>query len=116
MEEINEELEKSKVFYSTKGEITDACILGYEVKTNGFHGGDAGHGSYLEITFTNEASVAMDVAMPNTAGVYEVASIDSPESVTIKMRGDAEIRTMVIALRRMSEFLEKVLRPTGQRK
>lgn len=114
MEEVNGEPEKSEVFHSKKGKITDACILGYVVKTNGFQGGGVGHGGYLEITFTNEASMAMDVAMPNTAGLYEVTSMDAGESVTIKVRGDAEIRTTVIALRRMSEFLENVLGPQEQ--
>ena len=93
-----------------EGEITDACILRYAVETNGYHGGDGGHGGYLMLTFTNYAGVGMAAAVNTSPPEQEeITDIDSDGNVVIKMSGDAEIRTMSFALRKIADFLEKIL-------
>ena len=96
--------------YSEQGEITDACILSYAVETNGYHGGDGGHGGYLMLTFTNDGGASMAAAVNTSpSDPEEITDIDSDGSVVIKMSGDAEIRTMSFALRKIADFLEKIL-------
>lgn len=93
-----------------QGQIEDACILRYAVETNGYHLGNAGHGGYLMLIFTNDSGVDMAAAI-NTSSPdpEELTDIDMNKSVVIKMSGDAEIRTMSFALRKIADFLEKIL-------
>lgn len=72
--------------FSATASFADACILGVEVRTNGFQGGDAGHGGETHITFRDESSTAMDL-------------IDVKEGTfTIRFRGDAELRVLARAI------------------
>ena len=38
--------------------IYDCCVTEFSYRTNGFQGGDASHGGYLEITFKDAGSAA----------------------------------------------------------
>jgi hypothetical protein len=73
-----------------KGEIAGRkewhgfCDGLFEFSTNGPQGGDAGHGGFLRVSFTNSASTSMEVA---TDGVEH----EFVNSVTITFRGDAEL-------------------------
>jgi hypothetical protein len=61
-----------------------ACDGLFEFCTNGPQGGNATHGGFLTVSFTNFASTCMEVAL-NSAAPQPV------ESVSITFRGDAEL-------------------------
>jgi hypothetical protein len=87
------------------GEITGRldwdgyCAGRFEFSTNGPQGGDAGHGSYLRMIFTNSGSTCIEV---------EVDGVEHKlvNSVAITFRGDAEL---TIA-RDVFEFLSRKLK------
>ena len=72
--------------------FTDACILNVKVGTNGYHGGDAGHGSktYLEIELAGS----------------EIEVDDIKGKVEIRLAGDAELRTIIQGLKFAANSLE----------
>ncbi len=91
----------NEIYVDTKkGEIVDANVLGVEVGTNGYMGGDTGHGSRTFIRIENLGGTDM-----NAQVVYDEHTLDA-KSVTIKLGGDAELRTMIEALKFIVETLE----------
>lgn len=81
--------------FSTATTFIDACILGVNLTTSGFQGGDAGHGGETRITFKDESSTAMDL-------------VDVKEGeFTFRFRGDAELRVLARAI----HFLDRKLQP-----
>ena len=92
--ELAEEDTEDEIGFSANASFTDACILGVEISTNGFQGGDAGHGGETRITFRDEASTAMDI-------------IDQKEGAfTIRFRGDAELRVLARAIHYLDRKLK----------
>lgn len=88
-----------------KGEISaqhlweGVCLGSLELRTNGPQGGDAGHGGFLELTFTNSGSTRLDVSVNGT-------EFEAVDFVKLKFCGDAE---MEIALE-CFEFLAAKLK------
>lgn len=78
-------------------EIYNCNVLSVEAGTNGYHGGDTGHGSRTYICIRDEAGTDIH-ARP--LGKY------GDEGVEIMLGGDAELETMIKAL----EFITKVLK------
>jgi hypothetical protein len=76
-------------------EFSDANILEAAVDTNGFQGGDTGHGGETRIWLQDLGSTDMEVK-PNGRGVI------------ITFRGDAELRTLIRALYWMAWQLAEV--------
>jgi len=70
----------------------DACILNVKVGTNGYHGGDAGHGAKTYFEFQLDGS--------------EIEVDKSTGKVVIKLGGDAELRTMIQGLEFAAKSLE----------
>lgn len=81
-------------------EITDACVMKATAATNGFKGGDSGHGSRTVVILENEGSVDWSVIVD---GVKHA----DPRKITISLGGDAELRSMIKALRFAANTLTK---------
>ena len=64
---------------------THCCVGHVSWRTNGPHGGDAGHGGFLEIQLdTNGESTALDVSING-------AKATRADKVTLTFRGDSEM-------------------------
>lgn len=72
------------------GQFVSCNILEVEVGTNGFCGGDSGHGSRTYLSLTNAASTDMCVIIDGE--MYE------PKSVELMFGGDCELRTVIQSL------------------
>lgn len=82
-------------------EYSTACLGSVAFSTNGPQGGDAGHGGFLEITFdTEKCSTALE-AVVNGESAVEV------ETVTLRFRGDAEMRAAFDCLQYLVKKLKK---------
>lgn len=75
--------------------ITDANILGVEVGTTGFCGGDGGHGGRTYFQIKNLSGTAIHVC-PFESGGFEVT-----------LYGDSELRTIIKALKFITTILNK---------
>src|SRR4051794_4241246 len=77
----------------------DACILGASVETNGFQGGDSGHGGYAELVLTDDAG----------CGIELKPGANNDVIVRIHAAGDSEMRVFAESLewagRRLREML-----------
>lgn len=80
-------------------DIVNCNILEVEAGTNGYHGGDTGHGSrtYLRIKDQGCTDLHCNVAQDKYGGVDEIE---------ISLGGDAELETIKEALRWMLSILE----------
>ena len=73
-------------------------ILGVTVATNGYHGGDSGHGGRTYISFEDLCSTDIDAIV--TYGQ------DTNAKVEIMLGGDSELDSMIDALRWAADKLE----------
>ena len=79
-------------------EIISANMLEVEAGTNGYRGGDAGHGSRTYLRIKNLTSTDMDVQV--TRDKYEF------ESFEVMLGGDCELETIITALKFITKVLE----------
>lgn len=85
--------------------INSACITRFSYETNGYQGGDGGHGGYLEIMIDGTGSTMMNVALdgaPMPAG----ATGDHNNKIAIRFLGDSEMENAAAGL----EFLAAQIR------
>ena len=80
-------------------EIIDANILSVEAGTNGYQGGDTGHGGRTYIRISDEGGTDISAKVikdrcGNTSGIE------------IALGGDAELSTMIEALKFITKVLE----------
>lgn len=80
-------------------EIIDANILSVEAGTTGYRGGDTGHGSRTYIRISNEGGTDMD------AKVLKDRYGDTC-GIEIALGGDAELSTIIEALKFITQVLE----------
>ena len=80
-------------------EIIDANILSVEAGTNGYQGGDTGHGSRTYIRISDEGGTDID------ANVIKDKFGDTI-GIEIALGGDAELSTMIEALKFITRALE----------
>lgn len=80
------------------GRYVSCNILGVEVGTTGFCGGDSGHGSRTYLSFTNDASTDMHAVIDG--------EMHTPKSVELLFGGDCELTTLIQSL----EFALKTLK------
>ena len=71
-----------------------ANIIGVTVEHNGFCGGDAGHGGYVEITIEDLASTNMEICGEECS------------KMVLTFRGDSERDTLLSALNMICRELE----------
>lgn len=79
-------------------EIISANMLEVEAGTNGYRGGDAGHGSRTYFRIKNLASTNMDVQA--TGDKYEC------EGFEVTLGGDCELDTIITAFKFITKVLE----------
>ncbi len=99
-----------------KKEFVNANIIGVTVGTNGYHGGDSGHGCRTYLQLTDEACTDMKIEFKGDTlfgGQIEKGPYNkvqgknlSCESITIRLGGDTELETFIEAL----EFAAGTLR------
>jgi len=78
--------------------------LTFNCETNGYCGGDAGHGSNTTIIITNH----------NGDAYFKVneTEINADESVKLNFKGDWELQDLINGLKQITEYLENNL--TGE--
>ena len=85
-------------------EIVDANILNVEAGTNGYQGGDAGHGARTYIRIRDEGGTDFNARVLRDK--YGDAT-----GVEIALGGDAELSTIIEALRFITQVLEEGREP-----
>jgi hypothetical protein len=83
-----------------KREITDANILSVEAGTNGYQGGDTGHGSRTYIRIQNQGGTDLGARVL-------LDSLGYVDGVEIVLGGDAELSTIIEALKFATHVLEE---------
>lgn len=78
--------------------IEDINVLEVEAGTNGFQGGDSGHGSRTFFKICDRASTDIRVR--------RCASRFGEEGLEVVLGGDAELRTIIQALKFITDTLE----------
>lgn len=86
-----------------KEEFVSCNIIECEVGTNGFQGGDTGHGSRTFLSFKDCASTDIN------AKVYGADQYGHVNEIVIELGGDCELETFILAL----EYAAKTLRETS---
>lgn len=99
MYEVNSKLrEVSCETVQTFGrEIFDDCILEVEAGTNGFHGGDSGHGGRTYLRIEDGAQTDIRAALLGHCG---------DQGFEVWLGGDAELRSFIKALKFAVKVLE----------
>lgn len=103
--------------YSAENEHIHACISQTQVLTSGPMGGDGGHGGFVRIDLTDQASSSWTLAV---ASLYPSVSreVQGPHGpidehcyhvnrLTFVARGDAECENLLAALKMIVETLER---------
>jgi hypothetical protein len=94
-------------------EFVSANMFDVDIHHNGYQGGDAGHGGFVDIKFKNFQDTSLEVSVvpsnhrtnlldTDTFGV----TIQEPKSIQLIFKGDTERDTLVEAL----EFIVKELK------
>lgn len=93
---------KGKTIETWIAELINANILEIEVGTNGYCGGDTGHGcrTYLRIRDLGSTDMSANIIQ---------GTFNQTEEVAIELGGDTELFTLIEAL----EFAVKVLKDQG---
>ena len=78
-------------------DIIDCCLLEVEAGTNGYQGGDTGHGSRTYIRIKDDGGTDIHA---NALGRYE------DEGVEICLGGDSELESIIKALKFITKVLE----------
>lgn len=100
-----------------KTEMVNANILEVETGTNGYHGGDSGHGGRAILRLSDLASTDMRCfisgEMAGYSQTYEVY-FSHVDSVEIVVGGDAEIETLIDSLEFVVNNLKEQLENKGE--
>lgn len=83
--------------------VVNFNILGISVSTNGFQGGDSGHGSKTVINISDEAGSDIKCTTLNAAG----------SSFRIELGGDSELQTIIESFEFAARTLRKLSGYTG---
>jgi hypothetical protein len=94
-------------------EFISANMFDVDIHHNGYQGGDAGHGGFVDIKFKNFQDTSLEVSvLPSNHrtnlldfDTFEV-TIQEPKSIQLIFKGDTERDTLVEAL----EFIVKELK------
>jgi len=78
-------------------DVVSANLLEVEAGTNGFQGGDAGHGSRAYIRIENMGGTAIQV---------KPLGRDGEDGFELLLGGDCELETMITALKFITKALE----------
>ena len=89
-----QKITKNTIFRKSE-EIAHHCIMDYTVEHNGYMGGDAGHGGYLDIVFETDYST-----------YWEVNGKVQPGRLSIYLEGDSEKEVFIKMLKNIVTFVE----------
>lgn len=103
----NVEKHEEEDIISYSAEVYSANVLGVKAGTNGYHGGDAGHGGHSFIEIEDFGSTAMEVSVGDEKFYDIYDSNRSNAKVRIDVFGDAELSTLIDSLRFMADALEE---------
>lgn len=92
---------------TARKEFVDFAQFAVETRTTGPRGGDAGHGSRVELTFENLGATAWEVEVDG------VLIADHPRSVTLRFGGDSEGANLVDGLEFALRELAAAWRPAS---
>ena len=89
-------------------EVIGANVLAARAATNGYQGGDAGHGGHSYIELEDMGGTAMEVSV-NDEKIEEIFATGETlnPKVRIDVFGDTELMTLINALRFMADALEE---------
>ena len=87
-------------------EFIHFSIFEVGVETNGYQGGDAGHGGYLEVEFKDLSATSWECIVGNSKQ-KEVTKF--PRSVKLIFRGDSEIQNFYESIKHIKDYLDKKL-------
>ena len=87
-------------------EFINFSMFEVEVETNGYQGGDAGHGGYLEVEFKNTSATSWECIVDNSK---QKEKTEFPRSVKLIFRGDSEIQNFYGSIKHIKEYLDKKL-------
>jgi len=80
-------------------DVTSANILEVEAGTNGFHGGDTGHGSRTFVRINDAGGTDIRCSVLNDA-------FGGTQAIEIALGGDTELETFITALKWIISILE----------
>jgi hypothetical protein len=102
---------------TVRTEMVNCNILEVETGTNGYHGGDSGHGGRALLRLSDAASTDMRCLISGEiAGysqTYEVY-FSHVDSVEIVVGGDAEIGTLIDSLEFVVKNLKEQIKTNGE--
>ena len=102
---------------TVRTEMVNCNILEVETGTNGYHGGDSGHGGRALLRLSDAASTDMRCLISGEiAGysqTYEVY-FSHVDSVEIVVGGDAEIGTLIDSLEFVVKILKEQIKTNGE--
>lgn len=87
-------------------EFINFSRLEVAVETNGYQGGDAKKGGYLEVEFKDLGATNWEC---NVNGYFEKERINLPKSVELIFKGDSEIENFYESIKHIKEYLDKKL-------
>ena len=119
MEDIKRNIRRiDREFIKTvKTEMVNCNILEVETGTNGYHGGDTGHGGRALVRLSDAASTDMRCLISGEiAGYSQTYEIyfSHVDSVEIVVGGDAEIETLIDSLGFIVKNLKEQLNNKGE--
>ena len=82
-------------------EVTDSCSMKFSAGTNGFKGGDSGHGCRAFISIKDTGGCDLEVIDDTNSDIM------CGGYVKISTGGDAELRLLIDGLRWMADTLEE---------
>lgn len=97
-------------------EMVNCNILEVEAGTNGYHGGDSGHGGRALLRLSDAASTDMRCYIAGEIeGYYQSYEVNFShvDSVEIVVGGDAEIETLIESLEFVVKTLKEQLKNKG---
>lgn len=87
-------------------EFIHFSIFEVTVETNGYQGGDAGHGGFLKVDLRDLGATNWEC---NVDGYFGKERINLPKSVELIFRGDSEIQNFYESIKHIKEYLDKKL-------
>lgn len=76
------------------------------VETNGYQGGDAKKGGYLEVEFKDSGATNWECTVDK---YFKKERTELPKSVKFMFRGDGEIQNFYESIKHIKEYLDKKL-------
>ena len=90
--------------------VNSACETTFSFETNGYHGGDGGHGGYLQIVIDGRSSTMMNIAVDDEP-LSMSAGGDVENKVTLRFLGDCEMANVAKGFEFLAARIRESLGP-----